>query len=522
MIFPLSLQYQIPYPVRVIYLSIFIFILQSISFAQSDFLSPRNKNYYNSDVDNFSGKTGKSYLKSSDEIKSLPDSLYYSDWDSAGNCWYANYRIIFAYDKFGKVATEKHDFLSFKATQINPYLFYVKSYYPDGSLKDQETSIYSPLQLKYLGVTREHWDYDFRKNMINLEITYRDEKTDEWFLGYCFRQVYDKHNNLTGTFEYQDDSTRQMYLYKKQENIYNNDQNITDFYDSIYDLPGGSFWCNQVKHFKYNKGHEIECTASWNYSINPLKYIQKKTDTQYDSLGYIITRTYYSSSFSSEIILPGTRERIVYNSDMQPVQEYVDKWNNPDQKWEHYQWNTKIYNSNPGYYQCISKKWNSELQQYVNDHLEENLFTTDGQPSEHNNYVWENGWRVSDKVVYEYDSAGNILRVYSQYWNQFNSSLQNFSKKELYYSQKTVDPLPPDSAFELLVYPNPANDVLIVQKVPVGSTLEIFDMKGSLQLKTTVEDATVLINISSFNDGAYVLKAIYNGSEKRTVFVKVE
>lgn len=508
---------------RILYLFSFILILQSISFSQTVVLTAGTKRNIILPVDNFTDLSVKGFLKSSDDIISLPDSVYYYDWDSVGNSWYATYRIIYSYDKFGEVATEKQDFFSFMGTKMFPYLLYQKSYFPDGSLKDQETSIYTPLQLKYLGVTREHWDYDFRKNMINLEITYRDEKTGEWFLGYCFRRVFDKHDNLTGIFEYQDDSARQMYLYKKQESVYNSNQKLTDYYDSIYDAASGTFWCNQVKHFKYDKnGNETELITFWNYAINPLAYIQQKTETQYDSLGYIITTTYYSSSYSSEIILPGTRERIVYNSEMQPVQEYIDKWNNADQKWDHSYWKTKIYNSNPGYFQCITKTWNNVNQTYINDQLEENLYTADKQPAEQNNYVWENGWNVKDKLIYDYDSAGNILRIYSQTWNQFESSLQNKNKRESYYSQKKIDPLPADTAFEMLVYPNPANDLLIVQKVPVGSALEVFDMKGSLQLKTTVHEAATLINTGSLTDGAYVLKAVYNGSEKRTVFVKVE
>lgn len=203
------------------YISIFLLLsLQTLTFAQSRLENTlyNNSNYCSGKQ--FSGNKNYYHLKSSEEIKSLADSSCYFVWDTVKNDWIKDYRMIYGYDKYGEEITRKSDYIGNFGTTIYPYSFENKTYYTDGSLKNQLSSLWSYTQSVYFGVTDEHFEYDHFGNVIDVQISYRNENTGEWHVGWRGHRNFDSYNNLISINEYDDDSLEKLYLSNKELFIY--------------------------------------------------------------------------------------------------------------------------------------------------------------------------------------------------------------------------------------------------------------------------------------------------------------
>lgn len=505
------------------YIYIFLLLsLQILIFAQSRYEPAfiNNNNFFGQKQ--YKEIKNNALLNTSDEIKSLVDSSCYFDWDTAKGEWIKDYRMIYGYDKYGEEITKKSDYIGNFGTTIYPYSFENKTYYPDGSLKNQLSSLWSYTQLIYLGVTDEHFEYDHFGNIIDVQISYRNEATGEWHVGWRGHRNFDSDNNLISINEYDDDSLEKLYLSNKELFIYNYDHKPLEYSDSLYDPGSGKFWCKIMKYYKYDKyGRETEFVAFWNYSSAELHEIYQKTETQYDSLGYIITHTYFNYDGKGEKWIPRNKIRDIMNSDMQPVQEFYDTWNESEQMWEHSYWNIKTYNENPDFCQSLTKTWNVNEQAYIDDQLEENIYLSNQKLSEHNFFVWRNGWKADGILKNDYDTDGHLIRTTSIHYKPADTTIEYASKLENYYYSADIQPLTPDSSFDLKVYPNPATNLLIVQKAPAGTMLQIFNSKGSVLSEMHVTDPTSLIDISAFTEGAYIIKAKYQEYHRSSIFIKV-
>lgn len=57
-----------------------------------------------------------------------------------------------------------------------------------------------------------------------------------------------------------------------------------------------------------------------------------------------------------------------------------------------------------------------------------------------------------------------------------------------------------------LIYPNPANDFIIISNIPNGSTLRIMDITGKMVHSSTVTDMQETINTTNFINGIYLIQ----------------
>lgn len=56
------------------------------------------------------------------------------------------------------------------------------------------------------------------------------------------------------------------------------------------------------------------------------------------------------------------------------------------------------------------------------------------------------------------------------------------------------------------IYPNPANDVIHIKNIPVGTSLSIFDVTGKIVHKSITETGETHINTNSFAEGTYFVQ----------------
>jgi len=91
-----------------------------------------------------------------------------------------------------------------------------------------------------------------------------------------------------------------------------------------------------------------------------------------------------------------------------------------------------------------------------------------------------------------------------------NTDLYPLSEiQKLYFSSQTSVPEPTVAAGNnLYVYPNPADNELNIQNIPIeASIIYIYRMDGKLMLQTSVPGEAENINISNLQSGFYLLVA---------------
>ena len=73
-------------------------------------------------------------------------------------------------------------------------------------------------------------------------------------------------------------------------------------------------------------------------------------------------------------------------------------------------------------------------------------------------------------------------------------------------------------AHQIVLYPNPATDVLNLSKASANATYEIYSTAGNLVQKGKVVDAK--ISITSLPQGVYIISVNDNGSSQKLKFIK--
>jgi len=63
-----------------------------------------------------------------------------------------------------------------------------------------------------------------------------------------------------------------------------------------------------------------------------------------------------------------------------------------------------------------------------------------------------------------------------------------------------------DIEVRVAVYPNPTHDALLVKGLSAGQTVRVYDMQGRLLSATQTQGESTLINVSSLQNGTYLLQ----------------
>jgi hypothetical protein len=73
---------------------------------------------------------------------------------------------------------------------------------------------------------------------------------------------------------------------------------------------------------------------------------------------------------------------------------------------------------------------------------------------------------------------------------------------------------------EILMYPNPANDVIYLQNIPQQALIQILDLTGRVCMEARSQSAQEWISIDELSAGTYVMQVVYSNGLKRQSFVK--
>jgi len=75
------------------------------------------------------------------------------------------------------------------------------------------------------------------------------------------------------------------------------------------------------------------------------------------------------------------------------------------------------------------------------------------------------------------------------------------------------------NGFSFALYPNPADNMITISDAPVGSTLRITDVTGTLVYSATISNAIQVVNTSGFANGIYMLQLIDKSAVSNKKFI---
>lgn len=119
----------------------------------------------------------------------------------------------------------------------------------------------------------------------------------------------------------------------------------------------------------------------------------------------------------------------------------------------------------------------------------------------------------SQEIEYIYDNAGN--RVLRQIYVMRPATAQKSAVAE------TPAPLEDKSgAFEFVLFPNPARDVLNISVNELfleeeNKEVTLWDMSGKILAKQPVQDRVTQLDFSSYTPGSYVVRMTVKGKQIR-------
>jgi hypothetical protein len=65
---------------------------------------------------------------------------------------------------------------------------------------------------------------------------------------------------------------------------------------------------------------------------------------------------------------------------------------------------------------------------------------------------------------------------------------------------------------EIIIYPNPAKDVITISELPVGAELRVLDITGKIMFSTIVNSNQLTINTEDFTNGLYLIHLNHSGT----------
>lgn len=459
-------------------------------------------------------------LKSGTDLKSLLDSSYIFDWDTASDSWIATFKNIYNYDEYGQVITKHGNLIGINGTTSYPYSLEERSYYPDGLLKEQTNSYWDNQLNGFQGNTRYQYKFNIYGYITDFYLN-SPAGVNEWYCSNHYHQVFNKNNQLTEYYEYvAGDPSQELKLIRKQFTSYHNSKNISSFTDSIWDEASSIFICNELEQYLYDENGAEKVFLMWHRfkADSPLELAQK-IETSYNTDDATVTKTYFSYDTGSDSWKAESKTFVKYLHG-QIIESKGFIWNNILMQWIPTYWNSTAYDTaNYDYNELIIRYWNDNTQQLENSLRYVKTYDENGSLIEYAVFEWKTGWRYVETTCYDYNPDNGIQTTTYKSWNNNDSALRNTRKWVSYYSSRETDFHTFDTT-AMKVVPNPAQNVITVINCPTGSYAEIFNINGVRVMTEDYVNNYESFDISELAAGVYVIKFTSNGISQYRKFIK--
>lgn len=112
---------------------------------------------------------------------------------------------------------------------------------------------------------------------------------------------------------------------------------------------------------------------------------------------------------------------------------------------------------------------------------------------------------------------GQVINNTADIYFDFNEPVITNTTVNTYVAPNGIDEI---SVSGLMIYPNPANEVLYIQNLNGGSQYVVMDISGKVVLNQNSVSMNSSIDISNLTPGVYILQSISTGSIQNVKFIK--
>jgi type IX secretion system substrate protein len=382
------------------------------------------------------------------------DYSIYSSWDSELNDWRLSYKSSYEYDNHSHLILKKDSTRNVANTEW---------------IRNGRTTYTYTLSGKLETEIEEFWDVMSGKweNYSKLTFTYIAENLTTYLVS--------NWNSLNEEWEH----------YYKIEYAYNGNQLKSE---TFYLWNGQPENWEEYTMYEYEKTDNIEeiLMKSFNKDLDDWQnsqktifvYLADERISDHTVLYWDETRNdwYFYEKWESEFLIDNTEEKTYSKYD-----------------YEEHNWNVvgkEIYN-----------------------------FNTQNNITLYQNLYWDrenSNWINSMKTIYSYDEEYNLNNIINSYWKNEINEWENSSKEENYWKNyvgiNTIS-----SNIYISLFPNPAEDFIIINCKEIIQRIEIYNQSGLLVVLSDQE----MINLQNISPGIYYTNLhLKSGKQYNISFIK--
>jgi hypothetical protein len=313
------------------------------------------------------------------------------------------------------------------------------------------------------------------------------------------------------------------------EYTYNENGDILSQINTIWSIENNS-WIN---HYKGNATYDDQgrqTRVDFYYWVSDAWLQDSKNEIIYDGLSHVTTsftymsetdtwlpnhKTEYTNDEHNNVLnitdyvyynesggwILSSKYDYTYDDHQNKTSEMVALWNNNFNTWDMMTKWTKSFDDQNRELYSAQFEWDPVISDWKEVLVSEKTFDDKGNLVENINVDFKNA--TGGKVVYNYDSEGNPIS-YNSYSGNYDNWLLVY--KGFYYRNEKVPT--GESAFEagsLLIYPNPAKDIIRISGIHSSAYITVYDLQGNIVLQRTIE-SDQLIPLNGLLNGMYVAK----------------
>lgn len=456
-----------------------------------------------------------SYQKSSTQLKQSLDSLENNYWNPYSEDWGLS-KYHYGYNSLGQMTHYYSDYIDSESGEVLGEERYEYNYNPDGGMAEH-------LYLQWNEDSAD-WDNDSK------DIYYYSSGGNQ--AGYV---SYDWDNDSEQWNP--DDSTHNAYndeglLSEYQGFYWDSGQWIIRYYSTYTYEENG--WLNEHIHrMWYEDDQEWKNNIKWVYN--------------YNGQGEILTKTRYDQEVYEGPWVEEYQLEMIYNSEGKLSTTNSANWETD--QWEIYRTDTMTYNdagmlaSDRGYYLDegvwrpdfiyeFSYDDNDNLTEYIQYSWDRNLL--DILLYAKRTYTYDLSYTMADLLLpplddCEWDNShfpeliSNMpLGIHVYHWE--NDGWEDYMTTDYFYSEMNVHVVgleEPDMAIPARLYPNPVNDLLLVDLPEVTSiaTLSLYEITGRQVMRHQLE-AGASLSLANLSPGIYLYRLSVDGKIQSGKLVK--
>ena len=280
-------------------------------------------------------------------------------------------------------------------------------------------------------------------------------------------------------------------------------------------------WNNNTKQwdnyhlytYTYNSNNLLEETLI--YSWDELKkswILSARNIDAYDPFKQNISSIFSTWNDSSKAWIYAFRDEYIYNVKNYQESHIFSIWDEDKLKWK-YDYKTDYRYDNFGNITLLNDyEYNLDSMQWINKYEQFYRYDSNSNSIEYKFREWNNtsnSWKetINEQYVNIYNPNNNLIGIITSSYDNLTQTFIESNIDDFFYSLHDIilkNNATPSN--ELKVYPNPTNDLLIIENLSSPTQIGLTDLTGKLIFKQEINSEKTTINLNHVNSGIYLLQ----------------